>query len=245
MYDQVHPVIKKIVSRKGEKPNPEDLPPELDMDHFLNQLTNILADWKKLISSVTKLDRDVSTGSTKEEIHFWGSMERTLARIEKQLKSPGIQFTFEILNVNQRFLATTGFREECSLDRCLQKVKTFNDLLRDFPIRNLIEAVTIPDLKESMTLMFKHLKHIGRIKYPLKRALALVQTISRDIALQLRSILNAKRPMLLSYEDFNKVHIKYFCHQKCHTYQNTSYTGNKGLQGTFPEVGHATRIISR
>jgi len=202
---QIHPVIRDVLAKtNGAKPTIEDLPKDLEMDKFLNELANFLADWKKLILGVTKLDRDVSTGSTKEEIHFWGSMERTLSKIEKQLKSPGVEFTMEILNVNKRFLATTGFREDSNLTACQEKVKIYNDLLRDFPIRNLIEAVTMNGLKESLSQIFKHLKHIARLKYPLKRAVALVHTISRDVAFQLKSIVAAKRPMLLSFEDFNK-----------------------------------------
>eukprot|EP00954_Amorphochlora_amoebiformis_P005563 439283-Amorphochlora_amoeboformis.AAC.2 len=203
---QVHPLIQSIMQKiKGRKPTLDDLPndPDFDMDKFLNELTNILKDWKKLIASVTKLDRDISTGSTKEEIHFWGSMERTLNKIDRQLKNPGVQFTFDVLNAHQRFLATTGFHDECNLTGCTRMVKKYNDLLRDFPIRNLIEAVSINDLKDSIGQIFKHLKHIGRIKYPLDRALALVHTISRDIALQLRSILNAKRLMMLAFDDFD------------------------------------------
>ena len=204
---QVHPTIQSVVDAKaarGQKATVDDLPPLQDRDKFLNELQNMLGDWKKLISSVTKLDRDVASGSTKEEAHFWMSMERTLTNIKKQLLSPGVAFTFTVLNANQRFLATTGFREECNLTQCEEKVKVYTDLLRDFPIRKLIEAVTINDLKDSITLVFKHLKHVNRIKYPLRRAVALVHTVSRDIAVQLRGIINAKKPMLLSYDDFNK-----------------------------------------
>eukprot|EP00466_Bigelowiella_natans_P012270 jgi/Bigna1/52380/estExt_Genewise1Plus.C_70193 len=205
---EIHPVIQEIVSRKPEegKITMEDLP-KLDTDKFLNEITSMSGDWKKLISSVTKLDRDVASGSTKEEIHFWVSMDSTLKNIDKQLKSRGVEFTFQILKQNQRYLATTGFREECGLDQCMEKVRVYTDILRDFPIRNLIEAVTIGDLTNSITLVFKHIKSkkIAKNQYPLERALGLIRTISRDVSLQVRSLLSAKDPMNLSFEDFQRV----------------------------------------
>mmetsp|Transcript_12145 Transcript_12145/g.29873 ORF Transcript_12145/g.29873 Transcript_12145/m.29873 type:complete len:4768 (-) Transcript_12145:256-14559(-) len=204
---QMHPLIQEIISQKGvgSMPSLEDLSKrKIDMDKFLNELTNILSDWKKLISSVTKLDRDISMGTTKEEIHFWGSMDRTLTKIKQQLEDTGVRFTFDILNANSRFMATTDFKEECNFTSCSEKVSTYNKLLRDFPIQPLIDAVTINDLKDGVTAIFKHLKKVGQMQYPLKRAIALVQTIAKDISLQLRSILNAKRPMFLSYEDFQR-----------------------------------------
>lgn len=180
---EIHPVVKDILSRKteDEKLSMEDLP-KLDMDNFLNEITRMVSDWKKLISSVTKLDRDVSSGSTKEEIHFWVSMESTLKYINSQIRSRGVSFMFDILKENQRFIATTGFREECNLDGCSEKVKIYTDLLRDFPIRNLIEAVTVSDLTQSVAAIFHHIrtKNISKIKYPLKRALGLVRTVFRE-----------------------------------------------------------------
>eukprot|EP00954_Amorphochlora_amoebiformis_P022710 1355103-Amorphochlora_amoeboformis.AAC.1 len=203
---QVHPVVQAVVKCKkdGDKPFIDDLPQNLDMDKFLIELTNYVADWKKLISSVTSLDRDVSSGNTKEEIYFWLSMESTLRNINTQLRSRGVEFTFHVLNENQRWLATTGFREECNLAQCQEKVKTYSDLLRDFPIRNLIEAVTVENITGSITSIFEHIKgkKITKIKYPLKRAKGLVHTVSRDVTLQMRSLLMAKEPILVPYAEF-------------------------------------------
>mmetsp|Transcript_1490 Transcript_1490/g.2131 ORF Transcript_1490/g.2131 Transcript_1490/m.2131 type:complete len:4632 (-) Transcript_1490:106-14001(-) len=204
---QVNPLIQELVKNakaKRRKPVPEDMQKmNVDVDNVLNNLTKDLQDWKKLILSVTELDRDVSVGTTKEEIHFWGSMEKSLSKIQRQLKQPGVELTFDVLKHHQKFFVTTAFNEEANLSKCQHTVKLYNELLRDFPVRSLIEAINISDLKDAISAIFKHLKIITRIKYPIERAFKLIRTISRDIAEQLRSILSAKRPMQASFEEFN------------------------------------------
>ncbi len=57
---------------------------------LLNSVQKGLNDWKKAILSVTRLDRDVSSGDAMTEINFWLSMDAALNRIQAQLKSPEI-----------------------------------------------------------------------------------------------------------------------------------------------------------
>ncbi len=117
---------------------------------LLNSVQKGLNDWKKAILSVTRLDRDVSSGDAMTEINFWLSMDAALNRIQAQLKSPEIglfsplqpqiysvrffnvvvcvilsftstEFTFELLKQNKRFLATTGFHNDSGLQQAKEK----------------------------------------------------------------------------------------------------------------------------
>ena len=202
---QTHPTIEAVVARctaAGRRPTTDDLPRDLDLDKFLNELQRGLGEWKKLIRSVTKLDWDVSTGSTKDEIHFWASMDRALAAIEKQLRATPAEYAFSVLKENQRWLAVTGFREECDLTQSATKVEAYNKFLRDFPIRGLVEAVSIDEIAQSIERVYVHMQGMKSNEYPSRRVIALVGTLSRDICAQIRDVLSAKRLLSIDYSEF-------------------------------------------
>jgi hypothetical protein len=54
---------------------------------FLNTLHGHVNAWIKSIQSVTKLNRDVASGTASQEINFWLTFERALEGIEAQLRS--------------------------------------------------------------------------------------------------------------------------------------------------------------
>ena len=53
--------------------------------------------------------------------------------------------------------------------------------------------------------IFAHLRKIRNTKYPIQRALRLVEAISRDLSNQLLKVLNTRRLMFISFEEFEKV----------------------------------------
>ena len=53
--------------------------------------------------------------------------------------------------------------------------------------------------------IFTHLRKIRNTKYPIQRALRLVEAISRDLVNQMLKVLNTRRLMFISFEEFEKV----------------------------------------
>jgi hypothetical protein len=71
--------------------------------------------WIKAIQAVTKLTRDVSSGTASQEINFWLSLERALEGIETQLRSDEVNMVMECLRNAKRYLATVSFMTDTGL----------------------------------------------------------------------------------------------------------------------------------
>lgn len=76
---------------------------------FLNKLQADVNSWIKEIQTVTKLSRDVSSGTASQEINFWLSMENELESIEGQLKGDEVSLALDVLRHAKRFHATVSF----------------------------------------------------------------------------------------------------------------------------------------
>jgi len=195
-------------SRAAGHANPkvEDMGSIASDPAFLNDLQRQLNEWKKSIVRVTKLNRDVSSGSTIQEVNFWLAMERAVNHIYDAKESQPVEFTFAILRQNKRFLATTGFMQDVGLSeegRGKDKVHRYASFLRDLPIKRMLSAADAMDLIRSIELTFTHLKQIRRIDYPLSRCIALVHTLSRDVVRQIQTaVLPSRSLMQLPYGDF-------------------------------------------
>ena len=57
---------------------------------------------------VTKLTRDVSFGTTSQEVNFRLSLERALEGIEAQLRSEDVRMVMDVLRNAKRFHATVS-----------------------------------------------------------------------------------------------------------------------------------------
>ncbi len=53
--------------------------------------------------------------------------------------------------------------------------------------------------------IFNHLRKIRNTKYPIQRALRLVEAISRDLSNQLLKVLSTRRLMQAPFDEFEKV----------------------------------------
>jgi len=71
--------------------------------------------WIKSIQAVTKLTRDVSSGTASQEINFWLSLERALEGIEAQLRSEEVNMAMDCLRNAKRFRATVSFIADTGL----------------------------------------------------------------------------------------------------------------------------------
>lgn len=194
-------------SSQNIKPTIDLIPSEILTDsRFLNDLQNTVNGWIKSIQSITKMSRDPDSGSAAQEINFWLSMESALEGIEMQLKSDGVQLTMEILRHAKRFQATVSFSADTGLKDSSDKVQKYNQLMRDFPLDELLAATSLHKIQDAVVSVFNHLNKKLRIcPYPIARALPLVTAISGDLETQLRSLLHGRTLMHLDFKDFETV----------------------------------------
>lgn len=60
--------------------------------------------------------------------------------------------------------------------------------MKDFPINDLLSATELDRIRTAEQLIFNHLRKIRNTKYPMQRALRLVEAISRDLSAQLLKV---------------------------------------------------------
>ncbi|KAK0438444.1 dynein heavy chain, N-terminal region 1-domain-containing protein [Armillaria borealis] len=206
----IHPVIQRAVEQAqatGTRPNISHIPSKILNDSgFLNTLHGHVNSWIKAIQAVTKLSRDVSSGTASQEINFWLSLERALEGIEAQLRSEEVNMVMECLRNAKRFRATVSFVADTGLKDATDLVHKYNQLMKDFPLNELLSATDLDKVQESLVLIFGHINRKLRLSpYPIRRALPLVEAISRDFNDQLLRILTSHRLPYTPYETFDRL----------------------------------------
>ncbi|KAF8934382.1 dynein heavy chain [Dissophora ornata] len=172
---------------------------------FLNKLQGDVNGWIKEIQKVTKLSRDPSSGTAIQEVNFWLSMEKALEKIDEQLSSDQIVLTLDILKHAKRFHATLSFIADTGLKEGTEIVHKYNLLMKDFPLNELLSATDATKIRDSLQQIFGHInKKLKLSPYPIRRALPLVEAISRDLNDQLLRVLGSRRLMYMDYDDFEK-----------------------------------------
>lgn len=86
----------------------------------------------------------------------------------------------------------------------------YNPLMKDFPLNDLLSATELDKIRQALVAIFTHLRKIRNTKYPIQRALRLVEAISRDLSSQLLKVLGTRKLMHVAYEEFEKVQ-SWFC----------------------------------
>lgn len=81
----------------------------------------------------------------------------------------------------------------------------YNPLMKDFPLNDLLSATELDKIRQALVAIFTHLRKIRNTKYPIQRALRLVEAISRDLSAQLLKVLGTRKLMHVAYEEFEKV----------------------------------------
>ena len=71
-------------------------------------------------------------------------------------------------------------------------VNDYNPLMKDFPINDLLSATELDRIRTSVQAIFTHLRKIRNTKYPIQRALRLVEAISRDVSSQMLKVLGTR-----------------------------------------------------
>ena len=209
------PVVQAALEKAHDSkatPSLEDIDPTLRNDTlFLNRLQSMVINWTRSISNITKTTRDVSSGTASQEIKFWLDMESALEGIENTISSDGVRLTLDVLNNAKRYGATTSFNTDTHLKEMKDEVQKYNQLMREFPLNDLLAAPSLEKVQEAVDLVFSHMNKKLRIcPYPIKRALPLVESISVDLDTRIHTILNGRSLMQMPFRDFqetmNKVH---------------------------------------
>ena len=91
------------------------------------------------------------------------------------------------------------------LKQALATVNDYNPLMKDFPLNDLLSATELTRICAALQSIFLHIRKIRNTKYPIQRALRLVEAISRDLSAQLLKVLNTRRLVNIPYEEFERV----------------------------------------
>ncbi|KAG9047039.1 hypothetical protein FS837_003176 [Tulasnella sp. UAMH 9824] len=206
----IHPQIRKAVElarSQGVRPTIAHIPAHILNDSsFLNTLQGHVNIWIKSIQGVTKLSRDVSSGTASQEINFWLSLERALEGIEAQLRSDAVNMVLDCLRNAKRFHATVSFIADTGLKEATDVVHKYNQLMKDFPLNDLLSATDLDKIQEAIIAIFNHInKKLKLSPYPIRRALPLVEAISKDFNDQLLRVLTSHRLTYTPYETFDRL----------------------------------------
>ncbi|XP_048259760.1 cytoplasmic dynein 1 heavy chain 1-like isoform X2 [Haliotis rufescens] len=204
----VNPTVSGIIKKcsdESRKAKVEDFGDKVEDAQFLNSLQSGVNRWIREIQKVTKLDRDPASGTALQEISFWLNLERALLRIQEKRESLEVVLTLEILKHGKRFHATVSFDSDTGLKQAMATVNDYNQLMKDFPINDLLSATELDRIRTALQGIFLHLRKIRPTKYPIQRALRLVEAISRDLSSQLLKVLGTRRLMHIPYDEFEKV----------------------------------------
>ncbi|KAG9253399.1 dynein heavy chain, N-terminal region 1-domain-containing protein [Emericellopsis atlantica] len=212
-----HPGVQQALEQAESahtKPTIDSMPNDLLQDSsFLNRLQATVNAWVKSISGVTRMTRDDTTSNSNQqfntasqEVNFWLSMESALEGIEAQLRSDGVVLTLDILKHAKRFQATVSFKTDTGLTEAMDKVQKYNQLMRDFPLDELLSATSLVKAQDAIREIFTHLNKKLRIcPYPIRRALPLVEAISADLNDVLHRLLPGTELVNLDYEQFRTI----------------------------------------
>lgn len=74
------------------------------------------------------------------------------------------------------------------MKQALATVNDYNPLMKDFPLNDLLSATELDKIRTALGAIFFHLRKIRSTKYPIQRALRLVEAISRDLMNQLLKV---------------------------------------------------------
>ncbi|KAJ5893544.1 hypothetical protein N7495_005235 [Penicillium taxi] len=206
----LHEVVQAALKEaevKGIRPSVELIPASvLDSSAFTNSIQNTVNGWIRSIQTITKMSRDPDSESASPEVNFWLSMESALEGIEAQLQSDGVRLTMDILRHAKRYQPTLSFVADTGLKDATELVQKYNQLMRDFPLDELLSATSLQKVQESLGLIFNHLnKKLKICPYPIKRALSLVEAISGDLDKKIHGLIDGRKILHLDYREFRSL----------------------------------------
>jgi len=199
--------IEEIRNKSGREPTAEDFSDKVNEDYVM-KLIDTINRWKVDISSILKLDRQVSQGNSLQEINFWKDYESTLNNIQKQLDSVEVQLTLKIVRNAKKYFVIQGFEEDTKMEKSLRDANSYNTLLKDLPIVSLTTSNTIPNITVYLKRIFEILRSkIKLSSYPVARMYQLLEAISKDMNTHLLNLVGqAGGVMALDYKQFHSIY---------------------------------------
>ncbi|CAK9439094.1 uncharacterized protein LODBEIA_P33180 [Lodderomyces beijingensis] len=165
---------------------------------FLNELTTITNEWVRQIQAVTQADHRPGDGNSMiEEVRFWSQMENALISLQKQIQSPEIKLTMEILSRARRFHVTISFENDTGISEMTKKAASLNSFLRELPINELLAINDDPQLQnfqQVVTQLFSHLKQKLTFLTP-ERAKEAIELLLKEIIDKFRVLASATSVM--------------------------------------------------
>lgn len=201
-------VRAKVQEARAQNRTPvvEDFGALLDDANFIENLVRCVQKWTVDISTVTKMKYDLTTGSVLQEINYWISFERSLNLIDEQLKLPEVKLTIDILHAKKKYSTTIAFENDLDFKKVLNTCIACNSIMREFPINDLMSAITLADISSAINSIFIHLKKIVAVEsYPTPRCLQLVEAVSRDLNAQLLKILGSVKIMQCQFKELANI----------------------------------------
>jgi dynein heavy chain 1 len=206
----LHEVVQAALNdaeARGIKPSVELIPSAvLESSAFTNSIQSVVNGWIRSIQTITKMSRDPDSESASPEVNFWLSLEAALEGIDAQLESEGVRLTMDILRHAKRYQPTLSFVADTGLKEATDLVQKYNQLMRDFPLDELLSATSLQKVQESLNLIFTHLnKKLKICPYPIKRALSLVEAISGDLDKKIHELITGRTILHLDYREFRSL----------------------------------------
>jgi len=151
-------------------------------------------------------------------------LEHQLDGIEAQLRSDKVNMVINCLWNAKRFQATvtfianTGLKDAMDLGvypvidisympnslSVIATVHKYNQLMKDFPLNELLSATDLDKIQESLILIFGHINQKLKLSpYPIQHALPLIEAISWDFNDQLLCILTSQQLPYTPYDTFS------------------------------------------
>ena len=109
---------------------------------------------------------------------------------------------FNILRQSQMIRVVVQFNADTDIEPKLKTAREYNKLLKDIPLKQLLDAMTFEQISAAVKKIFSQLKRARQIgSYPLPRALDLASYIARDFDDQVKKMLADSDLLRIDYAD--------------------------------------------
>jgi dynein heavy chain 1 len=173
-----------------------------------NAMCNSILSWHRELNDLfVRFDRQLSSDDVVplQERDFWMRMERTLTAVDEQARLPGVQLTLEMVKrLKIRGHIPKQFEEDtATLQSKLDTAQKYCILMKDLPVTDMQSATDVASLGAAIVRVFDHIKkHLVRSRYPVARAVKLLEAISREFKNQLHQLIRALQLMHMPFAEF-------------------------------------------
>ena len=107
----------------------------------------------------------------------------------------------------------------------------YSQLMKDFPLNDLLSATELDRIRSALIAIFSHMRKIRNTRYPMQRALKLVEAISRDLSNQILKVCH------ITYSRFVKSESDYQILKVCQIrYSRFDISLTQSLSNQIPRV---------